>query len=76
MRLSRLPVPGDKIDIDAESRLFEQAKATGGAKRAAIGALPFAKASAPDHVLSIADKGQDFSPDSHNCSKLDSAKVG
>ncbi len=37
------------------------ARATERSKRAAIGALPFAKASGPDHVLNVADHSEDES---------------
>jgi integrase len=52
------------------------AKATDRSLRDAVNALPFAKASNPDHVLSIANKGQDLSQDSHNCVGGDTAKAG
>jgi integrase len=50
--------------LDMTMRVY--AKATDRSMRDAINALPFAKATAPDHVLSMADKGQDLSQDSHN----------
>jgi hypothetical protein len=60
--------------LDMTMRVY--AKATDRSMRDAINALPFATATAPAHVLTIADSGQDLSQDSHNCSKRQSAKVG
>ncbi len=64
--------------LDMTMRVY--AKATDRSMRDAINALPFATATAPDHVLSIAkteaDSGQDLSQDSHNCPERQSVKVG
>jgi integrase len=51
--------------LDMTMRVY--AKATDRSMRDAINALPFARASVPNHVLAIADKGQDLSQNSHNC---------
>jgi hypothetical protein len=53
--------------LDMTMRVY--AKATDRSMRDAINALPFATATAPDHVLTIADNGQDLSQDSHNSSE-------
>ena len=53
--------------LDMTMRVY--AKATDRSMRHAINALPFATATAPDHVLSIVDNGQDLSQDSHNSSE-------
>jgi integrase len=50
--------------LDMTMRVY--AKATDRSMREAVNALPFATATAPDHVLSMTDKGQDLSQDSHN----------
>lgn len=52
------------------------AKATDRAKRQAISALPFAKASAPEHIVSIGTKGPALSQNSHNCSERETSMVG
>lgn len=59
--------------LDMTMRVY--AKATDRAMRDAINALPFAKATAPTHVLSIAGKGPEMSQDSHNCFQSRSAQA-
>jgi integrase/recombinase XerD len=60
--------------LDMTMRVY--AKSTDRSMRDATNALPFAKATAPGHVISIADKVQDLSQDSHNSFPDESVKVG
>jgi integrase len=60
--------------LDMTMRVY--AKATDRSMREAINALPFAKATAPSHVLTMNGAGRDLPQNSHNCPKRESVKVG
>jgi hypothetical protein len=60
--------------LDMTMRVY--AKATDRSMRDAINALPFATATAPSHVLSLADTDEKLSQNSHNCSEQQTSKVG